>query len=177
MGNWSPKNNRKRENLLQTWNGLTSKFFKIPPSLPGSLWYSLTLFRFPCLGTCWNVENEGEIKPKVTVEKLRLCKCFLLFFFFSGDDFYLALAVFWKHCIQNNLSLFGTFVLAKLACYLVSWRSAIPTDGQEYRQPGDHVQASVCVLRARSLARSVEMIICPVLLCLWIRWCTGPEWN
>lgn len=184
MGNWPPKDTRKRENLLQTCNGLTSKSFKIPPSLPGSPWYSLTLFRFPCLGRCFNIENEGEIKPKVTVEKLRLCKSFLLarslfflFFSFSGDDFYLALAVFWKQCIQNNLSLFGTFVLVKLACYLVSWRSAIPTDGQEYRQPGDHVQASVCVLRARSLARSVEMIVCPVLLCLWIRWCTSPEWN
>jgi len=60
-------------------------------------------------------------------------------------------------------------VLEKLACYLVSWLGAIPTDGQEYRQPGDHVQASVCVLRARSLARSVETLVCPVLQHLWLR--------
>lgn len=121
----------------------------MPPALSGNLWYSTTLFRFPCLGRCLNIEKEGKIKPKITVGELWMCRSFLLFFF-SGDNSYLALAVFWKQCIQNNLSLFGTFVLVKLACYLVSWRNAIPTDGQEYRQPGDHVQASVCVLRARS---------------------------
>lgn len=156
MGKLSPKLisgmyiEREKQDLLQACNGLTSESVKIPPALPGSLWYSTTLFRFPCLGRCLNIENEGEIKPKISVGELGMCRIFLLFFFFSADNFYLALAVFWKQCIRNNLSLFGTFVLVKLACYLVSWRNAIPTDGQEYRQPGDHVQASVCVLRARS---------------------------
>lgn len=95
---------------------------------------------------CLNIENKREIKPKITLVILGICRSFLLFIF-SGN---MALAVFWKQCIQQNLSLFGAFVLVRLACYLVSWRHAIPTDGQEYRQPGDHVQASVCVLRARS---------------------------
>lgn len=63
-------------------SGLTSESVKIPPPLPGSLWYSTTLLRFPCLGQCLNVENEGDIKLKITVEELEMCRSSLLFFIF-----------------------------------------------------------------------------------------------
>lgn len=131
------------EDLLQACSSLISESVKILPALPGNL---TTLLSLLCLGRCWNIENKREIKPKITLVMLGICRSFSLFVF-SGN---MALAVFLKQCIQKNLSLFGTFVLVRLACYLVSWHHAIPTDGQEYRQPGDHVQASVCVLRARS---------------------------
>lgn len=48
-------------------------------------------------------------------------------------------------CLETNSDL-GMFEQVKLACYLVSWHDAIPPDGQQCRQPRDHVGASnVCV--------------------------------
>lgn len=42
-----------------------------------------------------------------------------------------------KLCKQQNL--LGTYALVKLTCHLVCGHSAILTDGDEHKQPRDHV--------------------------------------